>query len=252
MDANGHTGQTSGDAGKAGANDASAGWARVGEAVRKARVDMGYTNRQNFADAVGVSVRVLADIEAGTRTNFSDRVLHMLETNLSWPSGTVAQIVADPGFQPPSPGSGADLLFRPPLFSRRPVPVDVALIERSIIALTEAERAAAKPGSAEASLAAALVAQCWPYIIRLVEDNCLPGKELHPAVRPLYETFARISDWAAPGDPTGKYAQWLAGDDSVVPETVRTRYMQRWSESRRVVRGRRNENAEEHAPATWR
>lgn len=230
-----------------------ADWQRLGAAVRRARIDMGFTNRENFAESAGVSVRTLADLESGNRSNFSNRVLTALEMSLGWPSGTVSQIVSDQDFQPPAAGtSGAELIFRPPVFSRRPVPVDIALIDRSIIALTEASRASEKPSRTEASLGSALVALCWPYIARLVEDNCLPGKELHPSVRPIYEAFTKVANWVSPDDPTGRYAQWLAGDDPDIQDQVRTRYMQRWSESRKAQRGRRTDSSDEAAPVTRR
>jgi len=216
------------------------GWHRAGELIRRARVDLGYTNRENFADTCNVSTRVLSDIEAGTRTNFSARVLAGLEDGLGWPTGTIDQIVSDPEFVPPAAGGGGDMVFRPPVFNRRPVPVDVAVVERSITALTEAHRTSGdKPSPTERALAAALLAQSWPYVLRLLEDNCLPGLELHPAVVPLYTAFSAISDWVSPSDASRRYARWLVGDAGTVDDTIRQRYMQRWSDSRRSTRGRR-------------
>ncbi len=214
-------------------------WKRLGAAIRKARTDMGFSNREAFAEACNVSVRVLADIEAGSRDNFSDRVLHSLEQGLNWPAGTIDQILSDPDFQPPVP-SGGDLVFRTPTYSRRPVAVDVSVVEHSIAALTEAHRASKgeKLGKVEAALAAALVAHCWPYVLRLLEDNCLPGRDLNPAVRPFYEAFAELSAWASPNDASARYAQWLAGDAGNVSEDVRDRHMQRWADARRTARRR--------------
>ncbi|MFA5711736.1 helix-turn-helix domain-containing protein, partial [Mycolicibacterium sp.] len=63
------------------------GWQRVGHTVRRARIDIGFTNRENFAEACGVSVRVLSDLESGTRSNFSERVLSRLEEGLGWAPG---------------------------------------------------------------------------------------------------------------------------------------------------------------------
>lgn len=220
------------------------GWHRVGELVRRARIELGYTNRENFAEACHVSVRVLSDIEAGTRTNFTGRVLAGLEEGLGWPVGTIDQLVADPNLAPPTPGGAADLVFRPPVFNRKPVLVDVTIIERSIAALTEAHRTwGKKPGAVETTVASAMVAQCWPYVTRLLEDNCLPGRELHPAVLPLYSAFVALSDWVAPHDPTRRYAQWLVGDSNVDEQTQK-RFMQRWTESRKSVKGRRSAEAE--------
>jgi hypothetical protein len=216
------------------------GWNRAGELIRQARIELGYTNRENFADTCNVSTRVLSDIEAATRTNFSSRVLAGLEDGLGWPAGTIEQLVSDPEFVPPTPGGAGDMVFRPPVFNRRPVIVDVAVCERSIAALTEAHRASGqKPGPTEKALAAALLAQSWPYVLRLLEDNCLPGRELHPAVVPLYTAFSEISDWVSPADPSRRYARWLVGDAGTVDDTIRQRYMQRWSDSRKSTRGRR-------------
>lgn len=229
---------------------ALAGWHRAGECIRQARIELGYSNRENFAETCNISVRVLSDIESGTRTNFSGRVLGDLEDGLGWPAGTIDQLVSDPDFQPPTPGGAADLVFRPPVFNRRPVHVEVATIERSIAALTEAHREwGNRPGTVEKTVTSALVSQCWPYITRLLEDNCLPGRELHPAVTPLYSAFVKLSDWVSPSDPARKYAQWLAGETGEVDETIKHRYMQRWSESRRVVRGRRADRVD--AEMSW-
>lgn len=215
-------------------------WQRLGTAIRKARIGMGYTNRESFAEACKVSVRVVADIEAGSRDNFSERVLSSIEEELGWPTGTIDQIISDAGFQPPAPGGTTDLVFRPPMYNRRPVQIDVAVIEKSIAALTEAHRASEgkKPSGVEAVLAAALVSTCWPYVLRLLEDNCLPGRQLNPAIRPLYEAFEKLSKWASPNDPSARYAQWLVGDAGEVPEVVLERYRQRWSDTRRAARGR--------------
>ena len=130
-------------------------------------------------------------------------------------------------------------MFKTPVFNQRPVLVDVGVVERSIAALTEAHRVwGKKPNPAEATVAAALVAHCWPYVTRLLEDNCLPGRELHPAVLPYFEAFTKLSDWVAPEDPTRHYAHWLIGDAGDVDDQTWQRYMQRWSESRRA-QGRR-------------
>lgn len=221
------------------------GWDRAGELIRQARIDIGYTNRENFALSCNISNRVLSDIEAGNRTNFSPRILAGLEEGLGWPAGTIDQIVSDSGFVPPTPGGATDMVFRPPTFNRRPYLVDVALAERSIAVLTEAHRAwGDKPGSVEKVMAASLVAQTWPYVLRLLEDNCLPGQELHPGVVPIYTAFATISDWASPNDPSVRYAQWLVGEAGEVSETNRQHFMKRWSDARKATKGRRNSEAE--------
>jgi transcriptional regulator with XRE-family HTH domain len=218
-------------------DSASGGWHRLGTAVRQARIEIGYTSRENFAEASNVSVRVIADLESGARSNFSDKVLSRVESALGWVTGTMDQIVADARFVPPQPSSSDDLIFRQPEFDRRPVPVDVSAVERAMAALTETAR---DPQSASVKrIAETTVGLCWPYVIRLIEDNCLPGNELHPAVRPLYETFLTVASQFSPSDPGGQYVRWLAGDSEAVADPVRHRYMQRWSDSRRAHRGRR-------------
>lgn len=231
-------------------------WRRLGDIIRTARIELGYTNRETFADVCNVSARVLADIEAGTRSNFSDRVLGGIEEALGWPSGTIDQIIADSNFEAPAPvggpgGEGGGLIFRPPNFNRRPVLVDVAAVERSIATLTETRKKheSSALSRTENQLATALIAQCWPYVTRLVEDNCLPGRELHPAVRPLYETFTQVSDWLNPADPAAKYVRWLSGDDTDVTDTIQQRYMQRWLESRRTAKGRKTQETEAETAA---
>ena len=210
---------------------------RLGAAVRQARIDIGYTSRAAFAEASNVSVRVISDLESGTRSNFSAKVLSRVESALGWLSGTMDQIVADAGFVPARPSSGDDLIFQAPEFDRRPVAVEVPAVEWAIAALAET---AHDPRSATVKrVAEAAVGLCWPYVVRLVEDNCRPGNELHPSVRPQYETFLTVAVEFSPADPSRQYVRWLAGDTEEVSEAVRHRYMQRWSESRRANRGRR-------------
>lgn len=165
--------------------DRLGGQSRRGESVRQARKALGYTNRERFAEACNISTRVLADLESGARTNFSDRVIGRIEVGLQWPSGTLDQLAADPEFTPPAPGTGRDLIFRTPTFDRRPVLVDVSVVERAMAALTDASRAKAS-GEEVAALGSALASLCWPYVSRLVADNCRPGNELHPGVHPIY------------------------------------------------------------------
>jgi hypothetical protein len=216
-------------------------WRRLGDAVHAARLELGYTNRETFAEAAGVSPRTLADLESGGRTNFSGRVLGSVESVLGWPSGTLQRIASDPDFTTPATGGlEVELVFKAPIFSRRPVLQDVALIERSIITLTEAARAADHRGDSsptQGKLAAALVSQCWPYIARLVEQNCIPGRELHPAVRPIYDTFTAVADRFAPDDPNSHYTKFLAGDDTDVTDAVKSRYKQRMNAARREAHG---------------
>lgn len=221
-------------------NEPSA-WRRVGAAVRDARTALGYSSRDAFAVICDVSVRVLADLEGGTRTNFSNRVLAHIESGLGWPEGTVDQMIADPQFTPPAPGHSSDeLVFHPPNYDRRPITVEVSVVEKSISTLTEVRRELGDepPQGAVAALGSSLIAHCAPYVIRLLEDNCLPGRELHPAVRPLYELFTQLVKWTHPTYPSLSYMRWLTGDASEPNEATRDRFMSRWAESRRAPRGR--------------
>lgn len=227
------------------------GWNRLGTLVAEARKEIGYSNREDFAAAVSVSVRVLSDLEAGARTNFSERILSRVESGIGWPSGTVDQVITDPDFVPPKPTQGGDLLYRPPTFDRQPVQVEVGTVERTIGLLTDISKDLArdkKPATvtdALERLASQAIALCWPYVIRLVEDNCLPGNELHPSVRPIYEVFLARQAEYAPEDTSGRYAQWLAGDITDAPEAIRRRYMERWTESRRTRPSRRHADVDD-------
>lgn len=73
--------------------------------------------------------------------------------------------------------------------------------------------------------------RCWPSAgptsRGCFEDNCRPGIEVHPAVRPFYDAFILLSAWASPNDPSPCYVQWLVGDATTVDESTRQRYMQR-------------------------
>lgn len=215
-------------------------WLRLGEIIRRTRIGLGISSRDALADTAQVSKRVIADLESGARDNFSERVLSRIEETLGWTSGTIDLIVTDPDFQPPEPGGTEDLVFRPPDFSRKPVAVDVGALERVIAALTEvnAESNTAPISAATLQLAEAATGICWPYIIRLVEDNCTPGSQLHPAVRPLYEKFTAVAREFAPADPSASYTEWLAGDRDGASDSITQRYRLRWSESRRARRGR--------------
>lgn len=216
-------------------NDRDAG-RRLGAVVRQGRLDEGFTNREDFADRCSVSVRVLADLEAGTRINFSPRTIARLESGLGWPQGTIARIVSDPAFEPPAPGS-VGWLTRDPVFNRRPVPVDVATIQRAIAVLNQAydEVAGGELTPDKAAMAKALLETSWPYMIRLLEDNCRPGQGLHPSAKPYWEPFKRIADWLSPQQPAAHYARWLAGEISNLDEATLRTYRDRWAVTRRMA-----------------
>lgn len=52
-----------------------------------------WPHRKDFALATGLSVRLLADIEGGTRTNYSARTFAAIEAALGWEGGTCERIL---------------------------------------------------------------------------------------------------------------------------------------------------------------
>ncbi|WP_165593083.1 hypothetical protein [Mycobacteroides sp. H063] len=69
----------------------------------------------------------------------------------------------------------------------------------------------------------------WPFLIGLVELNCLPGNELHRGVRPMYARLLSLTaDRVLIGD--ARYVAWLAGDIRVDGLT-RRRHMRRWDQA---------------------
>lgn len=67
---------------------------RVADAVIARRVALGYTTRNAFAQAVGVSSRVLSDLENANRDNFDSVTIARMEQALRWLPGSVAAIAA--------------------------------------------------------------------------------------------------------------------------------------------------------------
>jgi hypothetical protein len=65
-----------------------------------------------------------------------------------------------------------------------------------------------------------------------MERNCLPGRELHPAVRTLYAQFlALVADAPCHAD-NAQYAAWLAGD--ITPDAdTKAGFTARFDRSRR-------------------
>ena len=217
----------------------ASGYRRLGTAVRDARREYGYTNREHFADACGVSVRLLADIESGTRGNFRTRLLEKVEAALDWPAGTLDNVLTDPNFRPPTPGSSVDMVFRPPVFNRNPVSVEVTAVERALSVLAKEKQESTGPLTpTERSLRLALITMCGTYVKRLVEENCLPGKDLNPAVRPFLSTYTDIAKWVGLVDSTVGYLNWLSGDDPDASESAQAMYTRRWAESRRARHAR--------------
>lgn len=71
----------------------SSGWVRLGRLVRAERSQR-WRTRDDFAAAVGVSPRVLDDLETGRRSTFSPETLSAVEGALGWAHGTCERVVA--------------------------------------------------------------------------------------------------------------------------------------------------------------
>jgi hypothetical protein len=69
-------------------------WKRLGEHVIARRVALNMNNRDDLAQASGISYRILGDIETGRRSNFDTVTLAKLERALGWAAGS-ARRVAD-------------------------------------------------------------------------------------------------------------------------------------------------------------
>lgn len=82
--------------------DGSGNWTLLAKQVIARRVEMGYPARDKFAQAVGISARVLTDIEKQNRTNFDQVTLERLQQALRWPEGRIAALLATPE-QPDTP-----------------------------------------------------------------------------------------------------------------------------------------------------
>jgi hypothetical protein len=70
-----------------------ADWARLGEYVVARRIALGYQTRVPFADASGISTRILGDIETGRRGRFDRKTIAALENTLGWATGSAVRIV---------------------------------------------------------------------------------------------------------------------------------------------------------------
>lgn len=214
------------------------GWKRLGALVRTTRTELGFTNTERFAAQCDVAQRVISDLETGNRTNFKTATLSKVEAALGWPAGTAVQIVSDTEFMPPPAAVQSQLLFRQPDFNTDPVLVEVSAVQRLTADLMELAAPPTTAGRKKSDddvtrLAAAALPLCLPYLTRLVEDNCLPGKQLHPSVSPHYEAFLTLLKAFAPDDTTGRYVQWLAGDLPEASGQTVELYMKRYAESRR-------------------
>jgi transcriptional regulator with XRE-family HTH domain len=80
-------------------------WERLGKYVVSRRVQLRYKTRQPFADALGISLRTLGDLETGRREKYEPNTIAALENALGWAAGSVDDIVAggEPTLNPMRP-----------------------------------------------------------------------------------------------------------------------------------------------------
>lgn len=60
----------------------------LGQLVTRKRLEMGFTNRHRFAEAVGLSARVLGDLERGVR-RLTPRTYSHVEQGFGWPKKSI-------------------------------------------------------------------------------------------------------------------------------------------------------------------
>lgn len=70
-------------------------WLRLGRLLqeRRGQLDPTFTKRTRFADAVGVNLKTLVDIEKAARTTFSDATLAAIETAYQWRPGSIRAVL---------------------------------------------------------------------------------------------------------------------------------------------------------------
>lgn len=70
-----------------------ADWERLGSYVVARRLELGHKRRPTFANAAGISERVLGDIEKGRRDNIAQTTLAGIENALGWETGSALRVV---------------------------------------------------------------------------------------------------------------------------------------------------------------
>lgn len=66
---------------------------RLAELVVARRVQLGHRRRPAFAEAAGISLRTLSDIETGRRANYDPATLAAVEHALNWQTGSIKHIL---------------------------------------------------------------------------------------------------------------------------------------------------------------
>ncbi len=71
-------------------------WAKLGKAVTRRRVELGIDTIAAFARRVGLSTRILGDLESGKRSSYDPATLAKVEQALGWPEGRVDELLNGP------------------------------------------------------------------------------------------------------------------------------------------------------------
>jgi transcriptional regulator with XRE-family HTH domain len=79
----------------------------LGEAILHRRVELGFRTRYQFAEATGLTIKTLGEIERGVRPTYGRPTYATLDQVLGWPAGTVEGILtAEPTTRGLSRGLG--------------------------------------------------------------------------------------------------------------------------------------------------
>lgn len=68
-------------------------WVRLGRAILNRRVELGYETREKFASNLGMSARLLGDVENAKRSSYGPATLVRVERALSWEPGSCHAIL---------------------------------------------------------------------------------------------------------------------------------------------------------------
>lgn len=66
-------------------------WERLGEYVRRRRVDLGYKTQEQFAEAARISTRTLRELEGGRKV--AKRTVALVEATLRWMPGSAQSVL---------------------------------------------------------------------------------------------------------------------------------------------------------------
>lgn len=86
-------------------------WQRLAEEVIARRVELGYRTREQFVTEVGISRRVISDIENHRRDNYDKATIARLEDALRWKHGQIAAILRGELSGPPEIAADVDPLL---------------------------------------------------------------------------------------------------------------------------------------------